>query len=90
MLFRSVPLEYNIEITFSDEGTGIAPEILENLFKIEHKTVTEGTKGEKGSGLGLIITKEFIDKHNGTIKINSEVGKGCRLIITIPLNYTSV
>ena len=71
------------EITISDTGTGIPPEKLETIFQIKETSIP-GTDGEKGTGLGLVICKEFMNKNNGTICVESEVGKGTHFIVTIP------
>jgi signal transduction histidine kinase len=74
-----------IEITIQDTGIGMSLIIVENLFKIDVKHFsTEGTGGEKGTGLGLILCKEFIDKHSGKIWVESEMGKGSKFKFTIP------
>ncbi|NPD48139.1 MULTISPECIES: hybrid sensor histidine kinase/response regulator [unclassified Lentimicrobium] len=72
-------------ITINDEGEGITPENLSKLFKNTEHITTYGTNGEKGSGLGLILCKEFVEKHDGKIWAESEVGKGTDLKFTLPL-----
>lgn len=74
-----------IEIIISDTGIGIEPEIIKELFKIEENKPSLGTAGEKGSGLGLILCKEFVEKHGGKIWVESEVGKGSKFIFSTPL-----
>ncbi len=74
-----------IEIMIQDTGIGMNVTIVENLFKIDVKHFsTDGTGGEKGTGLGLILCKEFIDKHSGKIWVESEIGKGSKFKFTIP------
>jgi len=74
-----------LEITIEDTGTGMNPSMSQNLFRIEVKHFsTDGTNGEKGTGLGLILCKEFIDKHGGKIWVESEEGKGSKFKFTIP------
>ncbi len=73
-------------VTVQDNGVGISPELIQRLFLLETNHSTPGTKGEKGTGLGLILCKEFIEKHNGKLWVESEVGKGSRFIFTLPLN----
>jgi signal transduction histidine kinase len=78
----------NMEISVSDNGIGIMPEDLQKLFDISHVHTTKGTADEKGSGLGLYLTKEFIERHNGTIHVESVFGKGSTFTIFIPVNKT--
>jgi PAS domain S-box-containing protein len=73
-----------VEFTISDHGIGIAPEYQSKLFKFDHKFSTLGTNGEKGSGLGLILTKEIIEKHGGDIWFYSQEQKGSEFHFTIP------
>ncbi|HEY4799080.1 MAG TPA: HAMP domain-containing sensor histidine kinase, partial [Bacteroidia bacterium] len=73
------------EISVIDTGTGIAKEHLDKLFRIDTNYTTLGTANEKGSSLGLILCKEFIDKHNGKIWVESDINKGSTFKFTIPL-----
>ncbi len=73
-------------ISISDTGIGMSEKTKKSLFKIEEIESIEGTEGERGSGFGLMICKEFIEKHNGTIRIKSEINKGSEFIIELPLN----
>jgi signal transduction histidine kinase len=72
------------EITVADTGIGMPKEKLRKLFMIEHAGSTKGTDNEKGTGLGLILCKDFIEKHGGKIWVESEEGKGSRFIFTLP------
>ncbi|WP_372754625.1 ATP-binding protein [Labilibaculum sp.] len=74
----------DIELHVIDNGVGMTPESIEKLFRIDQNICTNGTKGEKGTGLGLILCKEFIEKNGGNISVRSEVGKGSEFIITLP------
>jgi len=69
-------LDKSVEITIKDTGIGISKELMGNLFKLDVSTNRKGTEGELCTGLGLIICKDFIGKHGGTLKIESEIGKG--------------
>jgi signal transduction histidine kinase len=71
-------------ITIEDDGIGMDEQTINNLFNIENKRPIRGTGGESGSGLGLILTKEFIERHKGTINVESELGKGSTFTITLP------
>ena len=73
------------QINIKDSGVGMPEKVLKSLFNIGEARSTEGTSGEKGTGLGLIICKEFINKHNGNIWAESEQGKGTTFHFTIPL-----
>jgi PAS domain S-box-containing protein len=76
-----------VTITISDNGIGIKPDILNKLFDISQTTTTNGTENEKGTGLGLLLCKEFVEKHNGKIWVESELGKGSDFKFTIPLSH---
>ena len=76
----------NVEITVSDNGVGMSEETIKNLFKVDKSLIATGTANEKGSGLGLILCKEFIEKLGGVIGIESEVGKGSDVRFTLPLS----
>ncbi|MCU7497008.1 MAG: PAS domain S-box protein [Ignavibacteria bacterium] len=67
-----------------DTGVGIKKEDLGKLFRVDSKFTLEGTKGEKGSGLGLSIVREIIEKHGGEIHVESEFGKGSEFHFTLP------
>jgi len=73
------------EITVKDNGVGISEEDIAKIFRIDSKHKTLGTKGEKGTGLGLILCKEFIEKNGGKITVTSEVGKGSEFSFTLPV-----
>lgn len=72
-----------ITVTVKDTGVGISPENVKKLFRIDIHHSTQGTNKEKGTGLGLLICKEFIEKNGGTIRVESEEGKGSSFIFTI-------
>jgi len=79
-------IDDKIEVTVSDNGVGIDKITKEKIFQIESNKVHQGTENEKGSGLGLILCKEFIEKHKGIIWVESEVGKGSQFKFTLPIN----
>lgn len=66
----------SVEIQISDSGIGMTPELINKLFRIDEKTSRPGTDGEPSTGLGLLLCKEFIEKHGGKIWVTSEPGKG--------------
>ncbi len=76
--------ENNVLIEVKDSGVGISPELLKSLFSIEKQTTTKGTKGEKGSGLGLILVKEYTELNKGSIRIESTPGEGTSFFIELP------
>jgi PAS domain S-box-containing protein len=65
-----------VEISVQDTGVGMNNKMLDQLFRLDKLATCKGTEGEPGSGLGLIICKDFIEKHNGTLRVESEEGKG--------------
>ena len=73
-----------VEILIADTGIGMTTEILDKLFRIDVSHTTKGTHGEKGTGLGLILCKEFIEKNHGTITVTSEKGKGSQFHVCFP------
>jgi signal transduction histidine kinase len=73
-----------ILVTVSDNGIGIRPEVKKMLFEKTSGYSTRGTANEKGTGLGLILCKEFIEKNGGRIWLESEMGKGTTFYFTIP------
>ena len=73
-----------VKITVEDDGIGMDKDILDKLFRIDANVTRLGTAEEKGSGLGLILCKEFIELNNGTIEIWSKPGKGTKISLAIP------
>lgn len=75
----------NVEISIRDTGIGMSQTMVDNLFSLYGEVKRKGTEGEPSIGLGLMICKEFIEKHGGKIHVKSEVGKGSEFRFTIPL-----
>ncbi len=73
-----------IVIEVLDEGVGIPPSIQESLFRIDKKIATAGTQGEQGTGLGLLITGEYIHRHGGTLELVAQKPHGTCVTIYIP------
>jgi signal transduction histidine kinase len=73
-----------ILVTVKDNGVGMTSETLNALFKSRFNNSTLGTFNEEGTGLGLMICKEFIEKHCGKLKVESEPGKGSSFTFTLP------
>ena len=78
-----LPSEFTVSVR--DNGVGISKDNLNKLFDLNGNLTTRGTKNEQGTGLGLILCKEFIDKHKGKIWVNSEEGKGSVFSFSIPV-----
>lgn len=74
-----------IVVSVSDNGIGIVPGRIEKLFRIDESDSTPGTNSEKGTGLGLVLCKEFVEKHGGRIWADSKQGEGSIFYFTIPL-----
>ncbi|MFA7287747.1 MAG: PAS domain-containing sensor histidine kinase [Melioribacteraceae bacterium] len=74
----------HLEISINDSGIGIKPEDIDKLFRIDINHSTYGTNQEKGSGLGLILCKEMVEKNHGVITVESKFGKGTSFKITLP------
>jgi signal transduction histidine kinase len=72
-------------ISISDHGVGIPQENLSKLFDIKTHQSTKGTLQESGTGLGLLICKEFIEKHGGNIHVTSSIGEGTRITFDLPI-----
>lgn len=75
----------NILFSVIDSGVGILPENIPKLFRLDSQFSTPGTENEKGTGLGLLLCKEFIEKHNGKIWVESKPGYGSEFKFTIPV-----
>jgi signal transduction histidine kinase len=73
-----------VKISVADNGVGIDPLRISSIFNIAKIHPTTGTAGEKGSGLGLLLCREFIENHGGTIWVTSEPGKGTTFSFTLP------
>lgn len=73
-----------VAITVEDNGIGMSEEIISKLFRSDSAYSAEGTAGEKGTGLGLLICKDMVVKLSGNIQVTSEEGKGSKFIFTLP------
>ncbi|MCX6278943.1 MAG: hybrid sensor histidine kinase/response regulator [Bacteroidetes bacterium] len=72
-----------LTVTVSDTGVGISNDRIEKLFRIDESYSTAGTNNERGTGMGLILCKEFIETHGGKIWVESEKGKGSVFNFTV-------
>lgn len=77
--------EKEVELCFIDTGVGMTQNDIQLLFNLETNFSKYGTNNEKGTGLGLILCKEFIEKNHGSIRVESEVGNGTRFYVTFPV-----
>ena len=83
---HAYPTSDTIVMSVSDTGVGIKRMNIQLLFKIGSNITTQGTNNEQGTGMGLILCKEFIDRHDGKIWVESEEGNGTTITVTIPNN----
>lgn len=84
VVIKAEQLKNKVLVSVSDNGVGMSAGTLEKLFRIDENVSTSGTKDEYGTGLGLILCKEFVEKHKGKILAKSELGKGSEFSFTIP------
>jgi signal transduction histidine kinase len=85
IMVEAVKKETQIEISVSDNGIGMENKISGKLFDITEKTSRQGTDNESGTGLGLILCKEFVEKNKGQIWVQSEPGKGSKFTFSLPV-----
>ena len=76
--------EGTVHITVNDTGVGIPPEAISDIFNIHRKTTSLGTEQEKGSGLGLLLCKEMVERSRGTIDVQSTTGVGSTFTVSLP------
>jgi len=79
------PVNVFHEITIKDTGVGMSPEVLEKIFRIDANYTTLGTEHEKGTGLGVILCKEMIERQGGAIKVESELSIGTKFSFILPM-----
>jgi signal transduction histidine kinase len=72
-------------VTVRDNGVGMPKEIAEKIFSIDFRHITKGTNKEEGTGLGLKLCKEFVEKNKGKIWVESQVGIGSKFMFSIPI-----
>ncbi len=75
----------SVEISVRDTGIGMSSTMVEDLFRLDVQTNRKGTDGEPSTGLGLLLCKDFIEKHGGKIWVESEEGKGSTFRFTLPV-----
>jgi len=86
----AVSIQDHVEISISDNGVGMKDETRKKLFNISTNITTKGTANEKGSGLGLVLCKEFVEKLGGNIWVESEEGKGSTFHFTLPYKSETI
>ena len=75
----------DVTLSIHDQGTGISKENLDRLFRLDETFKSQGTSGEPGTGLGLILCKEYLEMNGGTLTVDSEEGKGSTFSLTLSL-----
>jgi PAS domain S-box-containing protein len=85
VIIKAKKNQHDLVVSIIDDGVGLSNEAIENLFSIETNISTQGTMQERGTGLGLLLCKEFIQKHDGRIWVESIQGMGSIFIFSIPL-----
>lgn len=83
IILKTITKEKNVVLKIKDTGIGIDKKRLENIFDVTDAKSTNGTEGEKGSGFGLILCKELVEKMNGKINVKSRVGEGTCFFIEL-------
>lgn len=89
IVIRSQSKADMVEFSISDNGKGILPEDLKRIFKDTGHHTTKGTSNETGSGLGLLLAKDFINRNKGLIWVESKPGKGSLFTFTLPVAETN-
>ena len=85
IIISAKEVDKQVEISIKDTGVGIGSNRLSTIFNLDEVSSSSGTDGEKGTGLGLLLCKEFVEKHGGTIYAESEKGKGSIFRFTMPI-----
>lgn len=83
--FSATQNEQSIEVSVADTGIGIPEEVLPRLFRIDAHYMKSGTDGEEGTGLGLSLCRELVEKNSGKIWVESKIGEGTTFRFTLPL-----
>lgn len=78
-------VDHFVQVSVIDSGIGLSPESLAKLFKYDQHYLNKGTAGEVGTGLGLILCKDFVEKNGGTISVDSQFEKGSTFVFTLPV-----
>jgi PAS domain S-box-containing protein len=84
IIISAIEEKRQVKITLEDTGIGMDKKTLADLFRIDKNISRRGTENEKGTGLGLLLCKEFIERNNGKLKVKSKVNLGTTFIFTLP------
>jgi signal transduction histidine kinase len=84
IIFSATEAEDKLTFSVRDEGVGMSHDALKSLFDMNRRTTMRGTANEKGSGLGLVFSKELIANHHGKLWIESTLGKGTTVCFSLP------
>jgi signal transduction histidine kinase len=74
-----------VALSISDTGVGMAPEVVKRLFRLGKQFTSRGTSNEPGSGLGLVLCQELVEKNNGTLSVTSQPSQGSTFTVTLPM-----
>jgi len=84
IIFAFTFLTAHLVIAVQDSGVGIPEDLIPKLFKIEEKTSTPGTSGEKGTGFGLPFSQDIMRAHGGELQVKSVLGQGTTFFVQLP------
>lgn len=87
VMLEMTKIENDVVVSVTDTGVGMPPQVIGKLFRIDSKHSTKGTANEKGTGLGLILCKEFVEKNGGRIWVKSKEGQGSAFYFSLPLQH---
>ncbi|MBD0257057.1 MAG: CHASE3 domain-containing protein [Cytophagales bacterium] len=79
-----------VELVVEDNGVGMQPEVMDKIFSVHVKHTTKGTAGEPGTGLGLAVCREFVERNGGTIGVESQPGQGSKFNVRLPVSEEMV
>lgn len=82
---RKLSADKKVLFVVKDNGVGIPETVIERLFRVDIKSSTIGTAGEKGTGLGLLLCKEFVEANGGEISVTSRINEGSVFSFTVPM-----
>lgn len=84
IIFDATMNDGQIECSVTDNGVGMSPKTIELLFDMSAKIKKKGTANEKGTGLGLLLCKDFIERNGGTLTVESEENQGSKFTFMLP------